>query len=216
VDSQDESVLSFASAVGDLDEVNALENMERLAGEGMRPRDVHKALELGMRIVDGKYRRGEYFIADRLYADRLYARIMEHPLMVARPGDAGPAPSVVLTSLPGDFHDAGNEAAAAALRAYGFSVIYAGLGVPAEAFGREAAERDVRIAALLCTRPQASDELACFSKRLRAECVSLEYLVAWGNDAFASTFRNLGADAYAEDALALVDYCLARRGERSR
>jgi methanogenic corrinoid protein MtbC1 len=216
VDCRKESVLSFVSAVGDIAESDALDAAESLASEGMGARDIQKALELGMRIVDGKYRRGEYFIADRLYADRLYARIMDLPRMrVPLPG-AERALTVILGSLPGDFHDAGNEAAVAALRARGFRGLYIGMDATPGSFERAADGQGRVIVALHCAAPRPEDGVAAFVERIRREVASLECLAVWGDEAYASIFRTIGADAYAEDVLALVDLCLAKSAEAPR
>jgi len=210
VAAQTDRILVLASAFGDLDEPRVEAEVENLLHGGMRPREIQKILELGMRIVAESYRIGEYFLADRLYAGRLYRRIMEMPRMSSVLPGAVPLGTVLVGALPGEFHDEGNDALAAALRSLGLQAVDLGLGAGAEELEAALVELKPGAAVFSCWRSDAAATTATLIRRLHAAFPGLGGLALRGGEALASTFSRLGADAYVEDILAAQDFCLAR------
>ena len=207
---QTDRILVLASAFGDLDEARVEAEVESLLHGGMRPREIQKILELGMRIVAENYRIGEYFLADRLFASRIYRRIMELPRMSSVLPGAAPLGTVLVGALPGEFHDEGNDALAAALRSLGLRAVDLGLGAGAEELEAAFVELKPGAAVLSCSRLGAAADTATLVRRLRAACPGLGGLALRGGEALATAFSGLGADAYVEDILAAQDFCLAR------
>jgi len=213
---QTDRILVLASAFGDLDEARVEAEVESLLQGGMRPREIQKILELGMRIVAENYRIGEYFLADRLFAGRIYRQIMELPRMSSALPGAAPLGTVLVGTLPGELHDEGNDALAAALRSLGFRAIDLGLGAEADELEAALVELEPCAAVLSCWRAGAAAGMAPLVRRLRGAFPSMGGLALRGGEALATAFAELGADAYAEDILAAQDFCLARaRGARS-
>lgn len=213
---QKDRILVLASAVGELDEARVEAEVESLLDGGMRPREIQKILELGMRIVAENYRIGEYFLADRLFAGRIYRRIMEMPRMSSALPGAAPLGAALVGALPGEFHDEGNDALAAALRSQGFRAVDLGLGAEAEELEAALVELKPCAAVLSCWRAAAAAGAAPLVRRLRAAFPGLGGLALRGGEALATAYAELGADAYVEDILAAQDFCLARaRGAKS-
>jgi len=216
VDDQKESVLALVRAVGELDDVSAIGAATRLVALGMDRRDIQKTVELGMRLVIDEYRRGEYFIADRLVASRLYAGVMRLPFMVRHVAATGSSRAVILGACPGDAHDAGAEAAVAALESRGVVASYLGLGVSADDLGGAAIREGAVVVAVSCMSPKSMGSLSAFVSDLRAALPGDVSVLLWGCDELSAAYGGMGADAFAEDVLALSDYCLERaRGGRS-
>lgn len=203
-------ILALASAVGELDEARVEAEVESLLDGGMRPREIQKILGLGLRIVEENYRLGEYFLADRLFASRIYRRVMELPRMGAALPGAALLGTALVAAMPGEFHNEGNDALAAALRSLGFQAFDLGLGSETEELEAAFAEHKPGVAVLSCARATAAAELATLVQRLRGAFPGLGGLALRGNGAFAASFAELGADAYVEDILAAQDFCLDR------
>lgn len=213
---QKDRILVLASAVGELDEARVEAEVESLLDGGMRPREIQKILELGMRIVAENYRIGEYFLADRLFAGRIYRRIMEMPRMSSALPGAAPLGTVLVGALPGEFHDEGNDALAAALRSQGFRAVDLGLGAEAEELEAALVELKPGVVVLSCWRADAAAGMAPLVRKLRGAFPGLGGLALRGGEALATAYAELGADAYVEDILAAQDFCLARaRGAKS-
>jgi len=213
VDDQKESVLALVRAIGELDDVTAVGAATRLADLGMDSRDIQKTIELGMRIVLDEYRRGEYFIADRLVANRLYARVMRLPFMAEpRTESAGAA---ILGACPRDVHDAGAEAAVASLASRGVVASYHGLGVSAGELVEAVRREGATVVAVSCMSAEGMESLPPFIAELRAALPRDVSILLWGRDELSAAYGGIGADAFAEDVLAISDYCLERsRGGR--
>lgn len=215
MDDQKESVLALVRAVGELDDVAAIGAATRLAALGMDRRYIQKTVELGTRLVIDEYRRGEYFIADRLVASRLYASVMRLPFMVRAEAGTGSSRAVILGACPGDAHDAGAEAAVAALESRGIVASYLGLGVSTDELGEAAAREGAVVVAVSCMSSKSMGSLPPFVSDLRAALTGDVSVLLWGCDELSGAYDDMGADAFAEDVLALTDYCQERaRGGR--
>lgn len=74
---QKDLILKLISAMGELDEPGIRECVRALASEGMAPQDIQRNIHIGLKLVDGYYTSGEYFLADLLYAGRVYESVMK-------------------------------------------------------------------------------------------------------------------------------------------
>jgi corrinoid protein of di/trimethylamine methyltransferase len=196
---------------GNQDETDAL-TREALV-QGLEPLAViDDALVPALRDVGEKFRTGEYFLPNLIVSARAVKRAMQtlEPELRSRQQWAAPLATVVIGTVRGDIHEIGKSLVGIMLSANGFDVHDLGVDVPVERF--LAAVREHRagllgLSALLTTTMSAQRSVI---EALGAEGMrdSVKVMVG-GAPVTASWAAKIGADGYAEDAIAAV--ALARR-----
>ncbi len=162
----------------------------------------------GMRIVGDKYATGEYFLPNLIVSASAMKQAMAvlEPELKARRQQLKSAGGVVIGTVRGDIHEIGKSLVATMLSANGFEVHDLGVDVPVEKF--VATVRDtgavlVGLSALLTTtmggQKTVIDALrdAGLRDRVRVMVGGAPVTQKWASD--------IGADGYAQDAVAAVD-----------
>ena len=93
---------------------------------------IFEALLEGIRQVDERYERGEYFIADLIMAGHIMQSVMKTALVFPETEENGSMGSVVLCTVQGDIHDLGKRTVAEVLAHNGFRVRDLGVDVSPE------------------------------------------------------------------------------------
>ena len=161
-----------------------------------------------MSVVGQKMKTGEMFIPEVLASAEAMNRSMalvKSKLPVERLSEAS-AGKFVIGTVSGDLHNIGKNIVAMLLSGVGFEVIDLGVDVPADTFA-EAVEREqpalLGMSALLTTTMSSMKEVIELleSRNLRAR---VKVLIG-GAPVTPEFAESIGADAYAQDAVAAIE-----------
>jgi trimethylamine corrinoid protein len=178
--------------------------------QGVAPLEtVDRGLVPGIRRAGELWEEGEYFLPELVSSAQAMKAAMDilHPALAGAAADRE-AGRVVIGTVHGDIHDIGKTLVGTMLSANGFVVSDEGADVPLDRFVARAREIDADLvcaSALLTTTMAGQRELvdAVRSAGLRAR------VMVGGAPASAEWSSRIGADGYAENAVAAV--ALARR-----
>lgn len=194
--------------------------VKRLVGEalesGCGPHEViEEALRPAMRIVGERFERGEYFLPELVEAGDLFNEVLEELLLplIEREASGSRVGRVVIGTVKGDLHDIGKNLVATMLRVNGFEVIDLGVDVPPERFV-EAVEKyrpDILGMSALLTTTML--EMKNVIDALKSAGLRDKVKVIVGGAAVDEDYaREIGADAYAENAVEAVEKCFRLLG----
>jgi 5-methyltetrahydrofolate--homocysteine methyltransferase len=121
------------------------------------------------------------------------------------PTTEGLGPKVILATVQGDIHDIGKNIVKALMENYGFRVIDLGRDVPPQVIADAAAREDVRLvglsALMTTTVPAMAETIRLLRERRPDACVVV------GGAVLTRKYADIiGADYYAENAMATVRY----------
>jgi corrinoid protein of di/trimethylamine methyltransferase len=181
----------------------------RALDEGIEPlRIINEALVPGMRVVGEKYASGEYFLPNLIVSasGMKQAMTLLEPELKARRQQVESAGTVVIGTVRGDIHEIGKSLVATMLSANGFDVHDLGVDVPAERFVdtvRQTGAGLVGLSALLTTTMMGQKKVI---EELERAGLRAGVKVMVGGAPVSQAFaESIGADGYAQDAVAAVD-----------
>jgi corrinoid protein of di/trimethylamine methyltransferase len=162
----------------------------------------------GMRIVGDKYASGEFFLPNLIVSasGMKQAMALLAPELKARRQELKSAGTVVIGTVRGDIHEIGKSLVATMLAANGFEVHDLGVDVSVDAFVarvREAGANLVGLSALLTTTMHGQKDVidALDQAGLRAQVK----VMVGGAPVTKKWADDIGADGWAQDAVAAVD-----------
>jgi len=162
----------------------------------------------GMRIVGEKYSTGEYFLPNLIVSASGMKQAMAIlvPELKARRQHLTSSGTVVIGTVRGDIHEIGKSLVATMLAANGFEVHDLGVDVPTDAFVarvKEAGANLVGLSALLTTTMHGQKDVidALTKAGLRAQVK----VMVGGAPVTRKWADDIGADGWAQDAVAAVD-----------
>lgn len=205
-----ESILQdLKEAVVAGDHVDAVALTTELLEENVAPKIIlDQGLIAGMSDVGEKFKTGDCFVPEMLIA----ARAMQRALDVLRPSlvDTGVEPigTVVLGTVRGDLHDIGKNLTSMFLEGAGFRVVDVGVDVSADKFVDAVKESNAQIvgmSSLLTTTMTYAGEVV---KALeQADLRDRVKVIVGGAPVTADWAKQIGADAFAEDAATGAERC---------
>ncbi len=169
---------------------------------------VMNGMSKGMEIVGNKFEEGEFFLSDLIMA----GETMKTGMAVLKPhlkaGEIQSAGTIVIGTVKGDIHDIGKNIVATLLSSAGFDVHDLGVDVEAEKFVEKAKEFNSNIIAmsalLTVTMPYMEEAIKFVKEKGLRDKVKV---IVGGAPINADYAKKIGADAYAEDAVAGVEEC---------
>ncbi len=176
---------------------------------GIDPLEVmDRGLIPGMSVVGQRFRDGEYFIPEVLVSARAMIGSLKRirPLLVMAAGETDPRGKVVIGTVKGDVHDIGKNVVVMMLEGAGFEVHDMGVDIEPKEFVKAVDDHHPDIlglsAMLTTTMPGMKDVIAALQEAELREQVKVMVGGAPLSDDYA---RQIGADSYADDAIAAVD-----------
>jgi corrinoid protein of di/trimethylamine methyltransferase len=168
---------------------------------------IENGFSAGIREAGSLWEKGEYFLPELAFS----AEVMKSAMEILRPalmqiGAEGPGGrTVVIGTVQGDIHDIGKSLVSTLMSANGFDVVDLGADVPHARFVEETKNRSANLvcmSALLTTTMTGQGRVVSMLQEngLR-DRVKVMVGGAPTNDSWA---RQIGADAYASDAVAAV------------
>lgn len=191
------------------DHRGAVELTTELVADGIQPKQIlDEGLIAGMDVVGDKFKSGTCFVPEMLIA----SRAMQHALDVLRPSlvDTGVEPigTVVLGTVRGDLHDIGKNLTSMFLEGAGFRVVDIGVDASADQFVDAVRTTNAQIlgmSALLTTTMTYTKEVVMALER--AGLRDKVKVIVGGAPVTEAWAKQIGADAFAEDAATGVDRC---------
>jgi corrinoid protein of di/trimethylamine methyltransferase len=196
---------------GDVDAATALTKEALQAG--VEPLAIiNQGLVPGMNVVGDKFASGEYFLPNLVIAGSAMQQAMQllEPELKERQQERTSFGKVVIGTVHGDIHEIGKSLVATMLSANGFEVLDLGVDVPTEVFLTKVIESGAQLvglsALLTTTMTVQRDVIEALDDAGVRDRVKVLVGGAPVNQEWADS---IGADGYAEDAMAAV--VLAKR-----
>ncbi len=194
----------------DFDGVKSL--VRKALEEGCTPNEVIEgALRPAMEIAGQKFEKGEFFLAELVVAGDLFKEVMDEilvPEIEKGRGTVKKLGTVVIGTVKGDLHDIGKNIVATMLRAAGFEVIDLGVDVSPEKFVEAVKRYNADIVGMSALLTTTMLEMKNVIEALKREGLRDKVKVIIGGAAVSEDFaREIGADAYGEDAVKAVEIC---------
>ncbi|MEL9940711.1 MAG: corrinoid protein [Ignisphaera sp.] len=208
--SQQDILNRIKESLANLDMDSTLNYVREALNKGIEVKDIINTLAEAMRIVGERYERGEYFVADLIVSAEIFNNVMEilKPKIMEIRREVKPIGRVVIGTIYGDIHDIGKNLVKTFLEANGFEVIDLGTDVPPERFVEAVKQYNpdiVGISALLTsTMVHMKDVIEALKKEGLRERVKVIVGGAPVTEKFA---KEIGADAYGENAFVSVEIC---------
>jgi len=187
----------------------AVEGTRKALAAGVEPLTIIEGgLVPGMRIVGDKYASGEYFLPNLIVSasGMKQAMALLEPELKARRQSLRSSGTVVIGTVRGDIHEIGKSLVATMLAANGFEVHDLGVDVPVDVFVarvRETGANLVGLSALLTTTMHGQKDVI---EALEREGLRGQVKVMVGGAPVNRKWADeIGADGWAQDAIAAVD-----------
>lgn len=189
------------------------EQVRRLCEEalmnGIPPtRAISEAMVPAMSIVGEKFQAGEYFIPDLIAA----GAAMEEGLKILEPhlqkGEERRIGKIVLGTVEGDLHSIGKDIVSMLLQTAGFDVVDLGVDVSTDRFIEAASVEKPSIIGMSALVTITMPKMRSVIERLQETGLKAQLKVILGGAPVSKEFaETVGANAYAEDAVAGVNIC---------
>jgi len=194
-------------------EIDKVEEAVRDALEaGVSPLEIiENGLAPAMRIIGDKFEKGEYFLAELVAAGETFKEILNNvlkPKMMERGETTKRLGKVVIGTVRGDLHDIGKNIVATMLESAGFEVYDLGVDVSPEEFVKKAKEVGADIVAMSALLTTTMIEMRNVIEELKKAGIRNKVKVVIGGAPITEEFaKEIGADAYSEDAVKAVKIC---------
>ncbi len=189
----------------------AREITDRALADGVPPIQlVNGAMIPAMTEVGRRYQCEEYFVPDLVLAARAMKAALDpiRPLLTA--GNIPRTGRVVIGTVKGDLHEIGKNLVAAMLEGNGFEVHDLGVDVSPEKFVAEARSKGANLVAMSALLTTTMNAMRATVDALKSAGLREQVKVIVGGAPISQPFADdIGADAYAEDAISAV--ALARQ-----
>jgi len=194
--------------MGDLEEEEVLRMVEESLKEGFPPMDIIGCLTEGMEVVGKRFEEKEYFVADLMYAGEIMsqASALIEPFLSG--GMVGSGEPLVIGTVADDYHDVGKNILITLLKIAGFEVHDLGVDVHEDGFISKLEATGARILGLSSLLTTSRPQIRTIIDELEKRGMRGRVKVMVGGAAVTQRFADeVGADEYAETAMAAVTIC---------
>lgn len=197
----------LADAIIKGDNTASKELAEKLVADGVKATEIlNDGLVPGMNVVGAKFKANEMYIPEVLIAARAMHAAMDIIKPLLSEAGAEMKGTVVVGTVQGDLHDIGKNLVCMMLEGGGFSVVDAGVDIPADQFVAKAKESGatvIGLSALLTTTMPGMKEVI---DAVKADPDTADVKVIVGGAPLTQEYADsIGAAGYAADASSAVD-----------
>ncbi len=197
----------LADAIIKGDNTASKEMAEKLVADGVKATEIlNDGLVPGMNVVGTKFKANEMYIPEVLIAARAMHAAMDIIKPLLAESGAEMKGTVVVGTVQGDLHDIGKNLVCMMLEGGGFSVVDAGVDIPADQFVAKAKESGasvIGLSALLTTTMPGMKEVI---DAVKADPETADVKVMVGGAPLTQEYADsIGAAGYAADASSAVD-----------
>jgi len=195
----------LADAIIKGDNTTSKDIAEKLVADGVNASEIlNEGLVPGMNVVGTKFKANEMYIPEVLIAARAMHAAMDIIKPLLAEGGAEMKGIVVVGTVQGDLHDIGKNLVCMMLEGGGFSVVDAGVDIPADKFVEAVKESGAKVVglSLTTTMPGMKDVIDA----LKADPATADVSVMVGGAPLTQEYADsIGAAGYAADASSAVD-----------
>lgn len=182
------------------------EKANEALGAGVEPFKIINSMSEGMHIVGQKYVDKEYFVSDLMMAAVTMKAGIDTLLPYLKVERSQVVGTVVIGTVKGDIHDIGKNLVSTFLTSAGFQVIDLGVDIPAGTFINEVKKNSADILAMSALLTMTKSYMKVVIDELKATGIREKVKVMVGGAPVTQKFAlEIGADAYAPDAIAAVE-----------
>jgi 5-methyltetrahydrofolate--homocysteine methyltransferase len=216
-----EVLVKIKESLVNLDMDRTVDFVKKAIEYGVKPIDIINVLADGMKIVGDLYERGVYFVADLIVASEIFKEVMNilEPLIMREREVLKPIGRVVIGTVEGDIHDIGKNLVVTMLRANGFEVIDLGVDVSPQKFVEAVKQYKPDIVGMSALLTSTMVNMKKVIEALEKEGLRDKVKIIVGGAPLTERFaKEIGADAYGENAVIAVEICrkLVEELRRSR
>jgi corrinoid protein of di/trimethylamine methyltransferase len=203
-----DSLKDIKEALINGDQNGIVELTKKALQDGIEPMTIiNSALTVGMQFVGDGFSAGEFFLPNLVAAGAAMQKAMSilEPELQARQEEVQRAGTVVIGTVKGDIHEIGKSLVATLLSCNGFKVYDVGVDVPTETFVAKAVETGadlLGLSALLTTTMTMQRKV--IEALEKADLRDRVKVMVGGAPVSGEWAESIGADGYAEDAMAAV------------
>jgi 5-methyltetrahydrofolate--homocysteine methyltransferase len=207
--SKDDILRKLRDSVVDLDIEGVKQFCNDALAIGIPPiKVVTDGMAKGMDIVGQKYEAKEYFLAELIMAGEVMKEGMKILEPLLKDSDVKRRGRIVVCTVKGDLHDIGKNIFATLLTTAGFEVIDLGVNVPTEKFVEAIRDHKAQILGLSALLTVTMQELENIIKMVEEAGLRSKVKIIIGGAPLTDKYaKKIGADAYAQDAVAGVSIC---------
>ena len=200
---------SLAQALTDLEEQKVYELVEQKINEGEGVLRIISELNEGMVNVGERFSSGEYFISQLIFSAEILKHVMTKLEPLLRKVEAGQSSGkVVIGTVKGDIHDIGKNIVTTLLNGSGFDVTDLGVDVSSEKFVEALKETGAKVLGLSALLNFTYPEMKSVVEEVEKAGLRDQVKIVIGGAPCNEQVREFtGADFYAKDAIAGVNYC---------
>ncbi|NLZ38388.1 MAG: cobalamin-binding protein [Firmicutes bacterium] len=200
----------LAKALRDLDEDKVNELVDAKLEQKVSPIDIINECNEGIVAVGELYASGKYFLTDLMLSGEIMQGVMAklEPYIAVMSAERQIIGTAVIGTVSGDIHDIGKNIVVNLLRSHGFKVIDLGVDVPTENFVEMVKTSGTKVLGLSALLNTTYPEMKNVIEALKEAGLRDQVKVIIGGAVVNEDVREFtGADAYANDALAGVEFC---------
>ncbi|MEM0027157.1 MAG: corrinoid protein [Ignisphaera sp.] len=197
-------------SLGNLDMDSTLNYVKIALEKGIDVKNIINALADGMKIVGERYEKGEYFVADLIVSAEIFNEVMNilKPKIIEMRREVKPIGRVVIGTVYGDIHDIGKNLVKTFLEANGFEVIDIGIDAPPEKFVEAVKQYNPDIVGMSALLTSTMTHMKDVIDALKKEGLRDKVKIIVGGAPITEKFaKEIGADAYGENAFIAVEIC---------
>jgi methanogenic corrinoid protein MtbC1 len=199
---------ALQAALLDLDRDGVMTRVQQVIDDTViTPKEAVDTIAEALDVVGRRFQVGEWFLGELVYSGTIAREAMDQlaPLLAADE-TAKKLGKVVVGTIEGDMHDLGKSIFVNYARSAGFEVLDLGVDVPVSAFIEAAAEHRPLALGMCCLLTPAAGGVGSVVQELQARGMREQTRVILGGAAMTEEFaRDIGADAYAADAVTGTD-----------
>jgi 5-methyltetrahydrofolate--homocysteine methyltransferase len=204
--------LYFAVLNGNQEQVEGIVN--QIISNNANPfKIVNDNVLKALNIVGEKFASKEYFFPQIIMSAEAAQAAFAIAKTALKKGETFSAGKVIMATVKGDMHDIGKNIVGAVLESYGFDVIDMGINVDSQTIidkAREVSPIAIGLSALMTT---TMPEMETVVKLRNAEHTPTKIII--GGAAVTEKFaKEIGADAYAKDAMETAEYIKTLQAEK--
>jgi len=177
--------------------------------EGIEPGRILDVMTGAMNDVGGRFQRNEIYVPEMLIA----ARAMKEAMTLLEPSLVGagikPEATAILGTVQGDLHDIGKNLVGMMWKGANIDVVDLGVNVAPERFAQAAIEHGAKIVGVSALLTTTMVGMRAVVEAVRGAGLSDVRIIVGGAPVTAAFAREIGADAYAEDAGSAVSVAQA-------
>ncbi len=192
------------------DEERLLITIERALKAGIERNEIIKALNEALDMIEKKYEIEACTIADLMMASMLYERVIGMECIIAQPQRINGKKQgvILLATIESDLHDIGKSLFKSIALATGFKVIDLGVNVKSEVICDKISEYKPDIVGISIILTSAVAHLRETIERMQTQGLRSQIKVIVGGSVVdASLCKNLGVDAFTDDAVKGIEIC---------